>query len=153
MKLIFISLYLLSVSLLASSGDKEVFDKMLSHYEIMGDAFFKNDLKTVNQVAKELVKESKGLKEEKVLEVMKPTMTFLNSLTSEVKVDKAHKDFNVVSRNFLTILEKHLPNKSYGKYYCPMVQKYWIQNVTKNEKVMNPYAADTMPHCGGRIEE
>lgn len=37
-----------------------------------------------------------------------------------------------------------LPEDVY-KAYCPMVKKQWLQT---GDEVNNPYAPDTMPHCG-----
>jgi hypothetical protein len=41
-------------------------------------------------------------------------------------------------------------NQNYAIYYCPMVKKYWIQNIKIQSKVQNVFAQD-MLECGEKI--
>jgi hypothetical protein len=67
-----------------------------------------------------------------------------------IDIESNKKSFNTVSQGILVVLDKYSHNKNYARYFCPMVKKYWIQNISKSEKVMNPYASTTMPHCGAK---
>ncbi len=128
----------------------EEFNQVLSKYEELHQAFYKNDIKAVNQVSVELSKKISEIKDQVVLKKLKYTQQKLEIMGKEKGLEAAQASMNIVSQGILVVLEKDLPNKDYARYYCPMVKKYWIQNVAKEPKVHNPYASDSMPHCGER---
>lgn len=136
----------------SSPQDKKAFTKALSTYEKLHDAFFKNNLKDIQKYSGELAKELKKITGKEIAEKIEYTKKKVASLEKADSIEVAQKDFNVVSQGMLMVLDRFIPNKSYARYYCPMVKKYWIQNISESDKVMNPYAADTMPHCGGKME-
>mgnify|MGYP000002837158 FL=1 len=94
------------------------------------------------------MEEIEAIKDEKIAKTLNYTKKKLGEISKsdDIKVNK--EAMNTVSQGILVVLEKHAPNKNYARYYCPMVKKYWIQNITKSEEVVNPYAGDYMPHCG-----
>lgn len=137
----------------ANLQDEKRFTKVLSTYEKLHDAFFKNDLPNVKKLSKELAKNLETLEGEEVRKKIEYTKKKVAALEQAKSLEDAHKDFNVISQGLLVVLEGPIKNKSYARYYCPMVKKYWIQNITESQKVMNPYASESMPHCGGMIDE
>ena len=143
---------LLSLSISAQANDKDAFNKALKTYEKVHDAFFKIDLKMAQKHTSKLAIELSKLKQPEHTKLLKPVIKKAKELSKTDDLQKAHKDFHSISVGMLALLDRVMPNKSYARYYCPMVKKYWIQNITKSEKVMNPYASDTMPHCGGKME-
>jgi hypothetical protein len=145
MKILNVFLVLFSISTFAGN---EAFDKTLGSYEKLHKAFFDNDLEKVKSSAGELLASIDAIKDEKIGKTLDYTKKKLSELKEAKSLDDGKDRFGVISRGLLVVLEKHAPNKSYAKYYCPMVKKYWIQNITVSEKVMNPYASSSMPHCG-----
>lgn len=145
MKFFSVFLVLLSVSTFAGNAG---FDKTLGSYEKLHKAFFDNNLEQVKAGASELLTTIDEIKDEKIGKTLDYTKKKLGELKEAKSLDDSKEAFGVISRGLLVVLEKHAPNKSYAKYYCPMVKKYWIQNITESEKVMNPYASSSMPHCG-----
>lgn len=126
------------------------FDDVLVKYESLHKAFFDNNTNDVKAKASEVLAEIEKIKDEKIVKTLTYTKKKLKEI-SESNDAKANKEaMNTVSQGLLVVLEKHAPNKSYSRYYCPMVKKYWIQNISKSEKVMNPYASSSMPHCGAK---
>lgn len=147
--LVLASLFFLSNAF--GSTDSQVFEKALQSYEKVHAAFYSDNLDQAKKEALALEKELGNLKDEKVTKTLAFTMKKISGLQKEGDIKQAHKAFNIISQGLLVVLEKHLPNKKYARYYCPMVEKYWIQNITESEKVMNPYAAKSMPHCGAKV--
>ena len=140
--------FFLSLSIYAS--DQTDFNETLVKYEKLHDAFFKSDLKGVHKYSSELAQEISDLKNKEVKKKLGYTLSKLSELEKSSDLEEAKKSMNIISQGLLIVLEKDLPNKDYARYYCPMVKKYWIQNVSKLEKVHNPYASESMPHCGER---
>ncbi|MCB1177696.1 MAG: DUF3347 domain-containing protein, partial [Leptospiraceae bacterium] len=71
------------------------------------------------------------------------------SALEKVKSDEKNSVFSVLSQSSekLSEVAKLAEIKEYNKFYCPMVEKYWI---AKGEKIENPYASD-MRECGEMI--
>ena len=90
------------------------------------------------------------IKDPEILKLLDYTQKKLPELQNSNDLDQSKEAMNVISQGILNVLEKHAPNKNYARYYCPMVKKYWIQNIKDSEKVMNPYASASMPHCGSK---
>ena len=132
--------------------NQKAFNKALSTYEKMHDAFFKIDLKKAKELVPDLKAQIKEIKGDAISKKLSPAKEGLDQLIKAKNVEEGHKGFHKISLSFLALLDSELSNKVYARYYCPMVKKYWIQNVSESEKVMNPYASDTMPHCGGKME-
>jgi hypothetical protein len=152
MKLLFkILLSLTFIFSASANNDTLVFEEALQSYEKAHNAFFKDDLEAAKKEAKAILNSLSKLEGEKVKKTLAFTQKKLEALQSESQLEEAHKAFNVISQGLLVVLEKQIPVKKYARYYCPMVKKYWIQNTSESEKVMNPYAAKSMPHCGAKV--
>ena len=126
----------------------QAFNDVLKEYEGLHSAFFKDDIKKINENAKEVLNKIEKIEDKKIAKTLTYTKKKLNEIIKEDDIEKKREAMNTVSQGLLVVLEKHAPNENYSRYYCPMVKKYWIQNVSKSEKVVNPYAGSYMPHCG-----
>jgi hypothetical protein len=148
MKFIIVITFMFMTSLLAN--DQATFEDALKSYEQLHQSFFDGNLAKVNSNAKALMGKLLQLESSEIKSKLTYAQKKLNELEGAQDLEKAKDAMNIVSQALLIILEKDLPNKNYDRYYCPMVKKYWIQNVSKNDKVYNPYASQSMPHCGER---
>lgn len=144
MKLLSILLFCVSFSVLGN----ENFDKVLSHYELLHKAFFANDLSQVKEAAKKVRSAIGEIKDEKIQKILAFSVKKLELIEKSDDLSSSQKAFDTASQGILVVLEKQAPNSSYARYYCPMVKKYWIQNISESEVVENPYASQSMPHCG-----
>lgn len=126
------------------------FNKVLMKYEDLHQAFFDNKKESIKSSAKELLERIESIQDEKISKTLTYTKKKLSEIITSDDMKSSKEAMNTVSQGLLVVLEKHAPNKSYARYYCPMVKKYWIQNITDSEKVMNPYASSSMPHCGAK---
>lgn len=133
-----------------SEDSSKVMDQVMQDYEELHAAFFSNKMSSIKKEASDLLDSMKRLENEEVLKKLKFTKEKLESLKSTSELKDARESFDVISQALSYVLKKHYPSKTYERYYCPMVQKYWIQNVSKSEEVKNPYASDTMPYCGSQ---
>lgn len=147
MRLIIMFSLLFTQLAFASNSD---FDKSLSSYEKLHQAFFDNDIKQIQKSAKLLLNNLNEIKDEKMVKTLNYSKKKLESISQSEDMEQSREAFNIVSQGLLVVLEKQSPNKKYSRYYCPMVKKYWIQNISESEKVMNPYASKSMPHCGSK---
>ena len=128
----------------------DAFNKVLVKYEGLHKSFFDNDIAKIKINAKAVLEEIEAIKDEKIAKTLNYTKKKLSEISKSDDIKANKEAMNTVSQGILVVLEKHAPNKNYARYYCPMVKKYWIQNISDSEKVMNPYASDSMPHCGGK---
>lgn len=123
--------------------------KVFEGYEQLHASFFDFKKDQVLKSAKNLSKEIDKIKEEEIKKLLTYSKKKLDSMSEKDSRDDLNKTFNTVSMAFIHVMKTHNMEKSYGAYYCPMVQKKWIQNTDKMAKVHNPYAPE-MPHCGGK---
>ena len=126
---------------------REQFLSLLKINESLHSSFFKYDAKSVDQYAKEMQQALKKVKNEKVLKLLKGMDKYLGKISSSESQKNNNHMYNLVSKKLLTVLHTFDFGSVYNAYSCPMVQKSWIQNSTKIDKVHNPYAS-YMPHCG-----
>ena len=140
----FVLFLCLFISLSSWSSD---LSSVLVDYDHLHGAFFKNDMKMIKEGASKLKKSLFKLKQKD----MEYAVKRLENLVGRDDIKKAHEDFNIVSQAILVLIDREGGVKNHSRYYCPMVKKYWIQNTTDSEKVMNPYASSSMPHCGSKI--
>ena len=85
---------------------------------------------------------------------IKKTLNFskkkLGEISTSDNIRKNQEAFSTISQAFHVVLTKHAGNENYARYYCPMVKKYWLQNIKKTAgNTQNIYAAKSMPSCGG----
>lgn len=129
--------------------DNKEFNKVLESYELLHQAFFENDNEKVQNQAKKLASTIDEIKDQKISETLSFTKKKLIEVAGNLDLEANKIAFGTISHGLLIVLEKHAPNKNYQGYYCPMVKKYWIQNISKSKDTMNPYKSETMPGCGG----
>ena len=134
-----------SVSLWAES---QAFNQVLKNYEGLHKAFFENNFPEVKKQAQRVLESVSNIDDPKISQTLEYSKTKLNLILEAKSIDSAKHEFDVVSRAFVVVLQKHAPNKTYSRFYCPMEQKYWIQNTSESITVLNPYASETMPNCG-----
>jgi hypothetical protein len=159
MKTLILTLILtLNVSHLYGANDHRVmkmnenknFNELLLTYEKLHQSFFDNDNSKINKATVEVLKSLEKIKNKKIKETLTYSKKKLEDIIKSEDIEANHNSFNTASQGILIVLDKYSYNKKYARYFCPMVKKYWIQNISKSEKVMNPYASLTMPHCGTR---
>ena len=134
---------------LAHASEKP-FDNVMVKYEHLHQSFFDNDNDKVKKASKELLEAIGNVKDENISKKLAYSQQKLSQMSTADDLEENKKAFNTVSQGLLVVLEKDVGKGNYARYYCPMVKKYWIQNTTKSDKVMNPYASDSMPHCGSK---
>jgi hypothetical protein len=162
MKILFLSL--LTTSLVFASGsmkghqhekmnhpDENVnFNNALKKYELVAQAFFDQKNEQVKKNVKSLLEAIDKIQDEKVSKTLKYSKAKLNEILKSDDNEKNKEAFSTISQAFNVVLTKFAGNKNYMRYYCPMVKKYWIQNVKKTgDKTYNIYASSSMPNCGG----
>lgn len=147
-KLLLITLLISSIAF--AQAENPAFNEVLVKYESLHQSFFENDNAKIKTNAKVLLNEMEAIKDDKIVKTLSYTKKKLNEITMSDDIKANKEAMNTISQGLLVVLEKHAPNKNYARYYCPMVKKYWIQNISKSEKVLNPYASASMPHCGGK---
>lgn len=69
--------------------------------------------------------------------------------------NKLSKDDNLAlyhefMKNFAEVIKKSNVSKTHAVFYCPMVKKYWVQNITQNRDVKNVFAQE-MLECGSEV--
>jgi len=84
---------------------------------------------------------------------VKGLVTAASSLT-KIK-NKLSKDENLAfyhefMKNFAEVIKKSNVSKTHAVLYCPMVKKYWVQNITQSRNVKNVFAQD-MLECGSEV--
>jgi len=131
------------------SGAKEQFLNVLKINESLHGSFFKYDAKGVEKNAKAMRKALGEIKDSALLKLLNGTSEYLGKLTSKETQKSNYHHYNLVSKKLLSVLNSFDLGPIYNAYSCPMVQKVWIQNSKKMEKVHNPYAS-YMPYCGSK---
>lgn len=86
---------------------------------------------------------------------VKGLVTAAGSLT-KIK-NKLSKDENLAlyhdfMKNFAEVIKKSNVSKTHAVFYCPMVKKYWVQNITQGRDVKNVFAQD-MLECGSEVQK
>lgn len=145
---ILVAMLISSLSFADETEGKKKFNEVLSQYEKLHEAFFANNSEKIVESAKSVLEKLNQIEDKQIQKKLNFSKKKLNEIISTKDVEKQKNAMNTVSQAFLVVLEKHITNKDYARYYCPMEKKYWIQNISETEKVQNPYASSTMPTCG-----
>jgi predicted RNA-binding Zn-ribbon protein involved in translation (DUF1610 family) len=140
-------LFILLVSNVTFAGN-ERFNNVLVSYERLHKAFFDNDIKKIQKSANNVLSGIKIIKNERISKTLNYTEKKLIEIIESSNIEESKEKLNIISQGLFVVLKKYAVNKNYVRYYCPMVKKYWIQNILKSKKIMNPYASVSMPHCG-----
>ncbi len=147
MKAILIVFLLALTNIQAKEGEQ--LSIVLKNYESLHQAFFENDNAKVQKQAKELAKSIESIKDKKIAKTLSFSKKKLSEMVDSSDLESNKTAFGTVSHALLIVIDKHAPNKNYQGYYCPMVKKYWIQNISKSKETKNPYESVSMPSCGG----
>jgi hypothetical protein len=131
-------------------NENKNFNLALVKYEVLAQAFFDNKNENVKKAALELAESIKKIDDNKIKKTLEYSKSKLIEISKSDNIENNQASFSTVSQSFYVVLTKYAGNKDYVRYYCPMVKKYWLQNVEKTGgKTKNVYASSSMPECGG----
>jgi ribonucleotide reductase beta subunit family protein with ferritin-like domain len=133
-----------------SAGAKKAMVKALTENEKLHMAYFNYDTQKIVTSRDKFVKDLKSVKDKKLQAKLKKAISYLEKISKANDKEKNNKYYHYANVYLIQLVEKFDFHKNYQPYYCPMVRKKWIQNISKIEKVHNPYDP-SMPHCGGRL--
>ena len=122
----------------------------LEVYEDLHAAFFNYDNKKVLKISKRLADKLSAISDKSIQKKIKDKniIKYLKSMKLSENRSTNNSLFHVASKGiFESLVSGSALSKSYGQYYCPMVNKTWIQNSVKVAEVRNPYAPG-MKSCG-----
>jgi uncharacterized membrane protein len=133
-----------------SDKEKGIILSALAAYDELHFAYFEYDKNEVVNKA-QILSQKLDLIETKMIRA-KFEKDNIQKLISAIKAKNSTSINNSLLDNISKRLNDIIISKvdlggRYGIYYCPMVKKYWLQNIKKMSKVHNPYAPE-MPHCG-----
>lgn len=128
----------------------ETMVKALELNEALHAAYFTYNAESVEKSATAVISELEKIKNKKLKTNLDKALGHLKKIKKSVKREDNNKFYHLASVYLIRIINKYDLGPKYQPYYCPMVRKKWIQNISKQEKVHNPYDP-TMPHCGGRL--
>jgi hypothetical protein len=126
-----------------SSEQKSHVNQILEANQLVHDQLLANqDLPAVTPLLDAFRSASKSIQREEIS----------NSILLLEKIDTTNPDAYIetlskVSENTASLAQMSQIS-GYNKFYCPMVNKYWV---SKGEKIENPYAAE-MRDCGEIVE-
>lgn len=131
--------------------ESESFNLVLTEYEKLNQAFISNKNQEVKKNAKSVIAAIDKVDDKTISKTLQFSKKKLEEILKSDDIKANQEAFNTVSQGIHVVLSKYAGNKKYARYYCPMVKKYWIQNIEKTkDKVYNPYASTTMPDCGSQ---
>lgn len=128
---------------------------LLEKNDVLHDKFFTynaNDVASeVKNVLNLIAKDQKVFSSSQALDLeIQKVKNLLLKLAPSQTEDENKKNFSLANALLVNVINSYDLGEKYKAYYCPMVRKKWIQDVSKKAKVQNPYDA-SMPECGGRL--
>lgn len=113
-------------------------------------AFFNYNGTAVQDAAEKLRAAMGKVESNEIKKIFSPSHTKLAEISA--KADRKLNDqlYNEVSTSLIKALKTYDLGADYNEYYCPMIEKSWVQNSKKVAKVQNPYAPN-MPSCGAKV--
>lgn len=146
-------LLLISSSLLAgakterkvlSVEEKKDVEAVLSKNDLLFNALLKKDGMLIKKNAQDLSDFLKTSKAAIFKDVKLPAseLAFMNAYN-----EKSLKTYEAFLTPLIKIVKEQDVNSKFNLFYCPMVQKSWIQDTTVNKDVRNVYAME-MLECG-----
>lgn len=69
-----------------------------------------------------------------------------NKLSKEENLELYH----AFMKDFIEVVMKSDVSSTHAVFYCPMVKKYWVQNITQSRDVKNVFAQE-MLECGSEV--
>lgn len=131
-----------------SEQTKKNLRAVLKANENLHNAFFNYEGEKVEKAAKNLKAAMEEVKDPKIAKLLVFSKKKLGEIEASAKREANNQNYHLVSMALIHLVNTYDLGEEYKAYSCPMVQKKWIQNTAKKEKVHNPYAP-SMPHCGG----
>lgn len=128
---------------------KQALRDVLEKNEKLHDAFFKYEGKKVEAAAGKVKEAMAKIQDEEIAKKLSFSMKKLDAIKAKNNRKENNQNYHLVSMALIHLVNTYDLGEEYQAYSCPMVQKKWVQNTEKKEKVHNPYAPG-MPHCGGR---
>lgn len=131
--------------------EKEVEEQALKIFEAnfqLHQAFVKDDIELIQQQAFNLreVTSQAVAAQPSLVELAKVDET-LKQMATQKEVEQLATSFAVVNQVMVDFLLANELSAAYNIYYCPMVDKRWIQDSAQVLEVQNPYAL-YMLKCG-----
>lgn len=120
---------------------------VLEANELLHQSFFKYDSQKITINSKLMLKKMNLVSNKEISSMLNFAKKKLKEISGENKKSLNNQNYHIVSTAMIVIMNKYDLGKKYNSYSCPMVKKKWIQNTTKDDTVLNPYA-DYMPNCG-----
>ncbi len=132
--------------------DDKTKKELLTAFEIneaLHASFFKYDAFMVETNAKRLADAFAKVSNKEIAGFLSFPKTKLGQITAKTDRKVNNQNYHLVSMALIGILKRYDLGSTYNAYSCSMVQKQWVQNSTKMNRVHNPYAP-YMPHCGSK---
>lgn len=129
--------------------NKEVLLEIFKVNERLHSAYFKYNAEEIEKNAEVLIGALESIKNPKVKKEFKESTKRLEKIKKTNDRKKNDHLYHLISKDLIKILNKYDLGSTYNVYYCPMIQKSWVQNSKKMEKVHNPFAP-WMAHCGAQ---
>jgi hypothetical protein len=141
-----------------SEATKKLVLSVLKTNEHLHNSFFKYDGKLVEENAIKLKNAIESIKEKEITKLLKFSKEKLMEIKAINVRDANNRNYDIVSRALIYIIDNYDIGNSYNSFKCPMAfktestpkkQAFWIQNTKKINRVHNPYSPN-MPHCGSQ---
>lgn len=154
---VFIGLvFLLGALNIGASERKEISSEAQSEiralFEINEDmhaSFFEYDGEKVEKHAKKLHTAIDEISDDSIRQLLRFSQQQLDEISAEHDREKNDEKYHNVSMAFIHLINTFDIGEGYNVYSCPMVQKKWVQNSKKMDKVHNPFHPG-MKHCGDK---
>ena len=137
----------LSLALLTTTVFGQTVKDVLKENDDLFSSFFQADQKKVAKEAGELAAVLKKTKAPELKEVKKQ-LEALSKISAKNSKEKNLDHYSVFVEPLTTVV-KSKKFEGYEVYFCPMVEKKWIQNVKVDDEVKNVFAQN-MLKCGGK---
>lgn len=112
-------------------------------YQLFVDENYEEVKKQAEKVAQSIEK----IENEDVAQLLDFTKKNLRDLGGDLDVDVLQEAYSMISTALIHVLKTYDIGPGYNAYYCPMVEKRWIQNSLKVTQIQNPYDK-SMRQCG-----
>lgn len=128
----------------SSGQNAKMYDAAFQQYFAIGAALANDSLKDATAAAEKLQSSlPAGEKTLKIADQLKKVASQAKSVQSSENLADARKAFSGLSESMISLRKD--TGYSAHQFYCPMVQKSWLQS---DKDVRNPYGGKAMMACG-----
>lgn len=120
---------------------------MLEANEGLHASFFEYDGEKIEKNAKKLSAKIDDISDDSIRQILKFSQEQLAKMSAESEREKNDQKYHVVSMALIHLVNTYNVGEGYNAYSCPMVEKKWVQNSKKMDRVHNPFHPG-MKHCG-----